>query len=149
LKLNKLRQNDPQDEFKLLYTDVSRYFVWKAGKRKWTKQIKLETDSVLCYCLNRMDQIRIKEGERFCVRILLHQHVSHPVSFEDLKTVEGIVHPTFQQACVARSLLSDDTVWIKTMQEAIRVQHPKMARCIFAQLLAYGSVRSTKILARF
>jgi hypothetical protein len=144
-ELNKLHQNDPHDEFKLFYTDVSRYYVWQARKREWTKRMKLETDSALCYRLNRMDQIGIKEGERFYVIILL-QHVSNPVSFEDLKTVEGIVQPTFQRACVARSLLSNDTVWIQTMQEATRAQHPKMVR---AHISIRQSVRSTKIVARF
>jgi hypothetical protein len=33
-------------------------------------------------------------------------------SFEDLRTVNGQVHPTFKAACLALGLLEDDNQWI-------------------------------------
>ncbi|GFU34419.1 ATP-dependent DNA helicase [Nephila pilipes] len=43
-------------------------------------------------------------------RLLLHE-ICGPTSFKALKTVEGIVHPTFQAAIRALGLLEDDTHW--------------------------------------
>ena len=46
-------------------------------------------------------------GELFYMRSFLLS-VSDPKSFEDLRTVVNIVHPTFKAACNALCLLEDD-----------------------------------------
>ena len=71
---------------------------------------------------------------------MLLQNVPNPTSFEDLRCYNGILYNTFQDACVARGLLSTDDLWYNTMDEAIRIHPPVVARNIFSQILAFGEV---------
>ena len=41
-----------------------------------------------------------------------------PKSYEDIRTVAGILHPTFQSACNAHGLLGNDEEWITALEEA-------------------------------
>jgi len=50
-----------------------------------------------------MYSVHPSAGERFFLRLLLIA-VPGPTSFEDLRTHDGIVHPTFRDACIARGL---------------------------------------------
>ena len=45
--------------------------------------------------------------ELFFLRTLLH-HVPGPKSYEHLRTVDGVVHATNQDACIALGLFGDD-----------------------------------------
>ena len=45
-------------------------------------------------------------GELFCLCSLL-KHIPGATSFKNLHTVNGILHPTYQDACVALELLED------------------------------------------
>lgn len=75
----------------------------------------------------------------FYLRMLLN-HVVAPVSFEDVRTVRGEVHPTFKSAAIARGLLQDDTEWHNCMQEGALVSSPSHLRRLFATLLVFGEL---------
>lgn len=53
--------------------------------------------------------------------MLLHV-IKGPISFPDLKSVNNVVHPTFQSACLA--FLEDDTHWDNVLEEAALSDHP-------------------------
>ena len=38
--------------------------------------------------------------------------------YGDIRTHNGIVYETFKEACAARGLLTDDSEWYKTFEEA-------------------------------
>lgn len=44
--------------------------------------------------------------------------VVDPTCWEDLRTFENVVYPTFLEAAKARGLMSDDIIWRRTIQEA-------------------------------
>ena len=73
-------------------------------------------------------------GKRFYLRLLLC-HVKGPTSFADLRTVEGLCHPTFQAACVALGLLEDDNEWNEALEEASVTQTGHMLRNLFVSIL--------------
>jgi hypothetical protein len=50
------------------------------------------------------------QAERFYLRILL-SHVPGPLGYDDLRTVDNHVCPTFREACYKRGLLKDDREW--------------------------------------
>lgn len=59
------------------------------------------------------------EGERFYLRLLLTQ-VKGANSFVDLCTVDGVLQPSFREACRRRLLLNDVNEWHDCLQEAAR-----------------------------
>ena len=55
--------------------------------------------------------VHANSGGRFYICVLLSA-VKGATSFEDLRTVDGQLLPTFHAACLARGLLKDDSEWI-------------------------------------
>lgn len=75
----------------------------------------------------RMFSVSPKDEERFYLRMLL-QYVRGPQSFQDIRTVDGIVHDTFKAAAVARYLVDGDQEWTKLLEDAARFKMPKQLR---------------------
>lgn len=111
------------DEFAktLLYHEVPAYYTW--SNKKWQRKkrgqdvddyksgIKRDT------ALGRVYTIHPNYSECYYLRLLLH-HVRGPTSFNDLKTVNGEIMPTYRAACQARNLLESDTHWRDTLSDA-------------------------------
>ncbi|XP_062101033.1 uncharacterized protein LOC133806955 [Humulus lupulus] len=76
------------------------------------------------------------EGERYFVRLLLN-HVRGPLSFEDLRTVEGILAPTFHEAATMQGLLQRDSSLEGCLLEASLYEMPSSLRRLFATILVY------------
>ena len=47
------------------------------------------------------------------------------------------MHQTFHDACVARHLVENDHVWIKTMEEAVQVKMPAAVRDLFGSIVIH------------
>ena len=73
-------------------------------------------------------------GERFYLRLLL-TCVRGATSFEDLYTFEGVHHPSFREACIARGLLEDDREWHQCLDEARHMQIGAQLRHLFVTIL--------------
>ena len=56
-------------------------------------------------------------GEKFYLRLLLTS-VRGATSFENLRTVDRVLYPTFKEACLHRGLLEDDDEWRQCLSEA-------------------------------
>jgi len=56
-------------------------------------------------------------GERYYLRMLLNC-VKGATSDEHLRTMDGRVHNTFKDACIAMGLLADDNEWDQALEEA-------------------------------
>jgi len=44
--------------------------------------------------------------------------VKGATSYEDLRTISGVLYPTFKDACQAMGLLGDDSEWREALREA-------------------------------
>lgn len=99
----------------------------------WTLRKKNKTFPLT----GRMYQVSPKDAERFYLRTLL-ANVTGSTSFEDLRTFEGVVHNTFQAACVARGLCESDQLWRDTLQEAVQRCLPEEVRRIFVAILNHA-----------
>ena len=73
-------------------------------------------------------------GERFNLWLLL-TIVKGPTSFEDLRTVDGVIYESFKAACVARGLLEDDEEWIQCLHEAAIIKIGHQLRRLFCIIL--------------
>ena len=67
--------------------------------------------------LGRMVYVSPTSGERFLLRMLLTT-VRGAVSFDDLRMMNGVLHPDFKSACIALGLLDSDKEWHHTLEEA-------------------------------
>ncbi|GBM32468.1 hypothetical protein AVEN_136044-1 [Araneus ventricosus] len=86
-----------------------------------------------------MPVANIQESERYYLRLLLLRKLG-TISFDDLKTVDGIVCNTFQQACKMQGLLEGDQHWCDTLNEAIQTRAPFQLRLLFATICCFGEV---------
>lgn len=108
-----------------LYTDIPEFYVYDRN-RGWTKR-KRGGDNVI----GRMYTVSIAEGERYYLRLLL-LHTPGATSFDDLKTVNGVLCDTFKEAVRRFGLLDDDSVWEATLGEGVSQHMPKALRELFA-----------------
>ncbi|KAL6207830.1 hypothetical protein ACLB2K_018783 [Fragaria x ananassa] len=86
--------------------------------------------------IGRIYTVSPSEGEKFYLRVLLN-HVRGPKSYEDLRTVNDILHPTFKKAAEQRGLLEDDDSIRKCLQEASTIRMPSSLRRLFATILIH------------
>ncbi|XP_025194300.1 uncharacterized protein LOC112593923 [Melanaphis sacchari] len=84
--------------------------------------------------LGRLYTVHPKQRECFYVRLLL-VNVPGPTSFEFLRTVNGPVFNTYQDACRELQLLEDDNHWDLTLADAALTSTPNNIRQLFAIIL--------------
>ena len=75
-------------------------------------------------------------GERFYLRMLL-TIVKGAMSFEDLRTYDGVVHQNFKSTCIARGLLDSDDQWDRSLTEAALWQGGFQLRQLFVCILLH------------
>ncbi|XP_032690659.1 uncharacterized protein LOC116853632 [Odontomachus brunneus] len=66
----------------------------------------------------RMYSVSPTQLELFHLRLLLLT-VKGATSFEDLRTVNGEIYPTFTATCLALGLIEDDEEWMRAMDEVV------------------------------
>ncbi|KAG7951593.1 hypothetical protein I3843_12G015700 [Carya illinoinensis] len=123
--LNRVDENAKR----LLYKEFPEYYVWNQQNKDWTPRKKKTV-------IGRIVTANPFEGERYYLRILLN-HVRGPLSFDDLKTVDGVVAPTFREAATMHGLLQRDSSLEDCLQEASLYQVPSSLRRLFATILVY------------
>jgi hypothetical protein len=84
-------------------------------------------------------------GEQYYLRILLNI-VCGATSFENLRTINGIIYPSFKEACIALGLLQNDEEWDQCLKEAEQMQTGIQLRKLFAILLLFCEVTRPEVL---
>ena len=122
------------DEFArtLLYGEIPEHYTWNTTNRVWKKR-KTSAKS-----LGRVYAVHPIHAECFNLRLLLHT-VRGPTSFEHLRTVNGKVCSTYQEACGLLGLLEDDAQWDKALAECDETCSAAELRNLFAMILAVCS----------
>ena len=116
----------------LTYQEFLQKLVWDRNKKRWAvrKQDR--------FSIGRMHSASPTSGERFYLRTLL-TIVKGSTSFEDLRTIAGVIYPTFRDACIAYGLLEDDGEWVICLRDASEMQTGTSLRQLFASLLLFCS----------
>ena len=109
------------------YQDFPRTWVYNKETRKWSRRKK-------GFAIGRMYFASPNSGECFYLRTLL-TIVKGATSFEDLCTLDGVLLPTFKEACKQRGLLVDDQEWIQCLDEAADMQLGSQLHVLFATIL--------------
>ncbi|KAG6641259.1 hypothetical protein CIPAW_09G061200 [Carya illinoinensis] len=117
----------------LLYKEFPEFYVWSQQYREWTRRKKKKKKKTV---IGRIVTANPFEGERYYLRILPN-HVRGPLSFEDLRTVDSVVVPTFREAATIHGLLQRDSSLQDCLHEASLYQMPSSLRRIFATILLW------------
>ena len=83
--------------------------------------------------------------ECFYLRVMLTA-ARGPTSFEDLKTVNGILYPTFVEACKAAGFVEDDAEWKNCLREASLFCGPATIGRLFAVILTQNNPQNPWLL---
>lgn len=120
------------------YPDIPYHFVYNEKESKWEDRKRKKSNII-----SRMYSVSPKDTEKYYLRIIL-LHKVNGRSFEDLRTVDGIVYDTFQNAAIAMNLVETDEEYRACMQEASETLMPKQIRVLFAYILLYNNVNNPK-----
>ena len=131
-KLNGSEGKEGEEARKLTYQEFPQKFVWDKTKKVWTFRKR-------GFAIGRMCFVPPTAGECFYLRTLLTV-VCGPKSFDDLRTFEGILYPTFKDACNARGLLDDDGEWRLCLVDASQFQTETRLRHLFTSILLFCQV---------
>ena len=75
-------------------------------------------------------------GEKFYLQTLL-MVIKGLTSFEDLRTMDGVLCESFHEACLKQGLLKDDGEWRLCLQDATKIQTGSQLQHLFAILLLF------------
>lgn len=130
------------DEFAktLMYAQMPRYYTWNQSSKQFQRRRQGHPvpDHVGVYstdALGRIYTVHPTNDECFYLRLLL-VNVRGPTSFENIRTVDGVLCATYREACQSLQLLEDHTHWDHTLGDAILSAHPKQVRTLFAIIIA-------------
>lgn len=122
-----------EDAHKLTYSEFPTKYVYQKWKRTWKARKRGMS-------IGRMTHVSPSAGELYYLRLLLTK-VRGPTDFDDIKTYENVVYPTFKDACFARGLLDDDHEYISAIKEAATWASGKSLRKLFVSMLQCGSLK--------
>ena len=84
------------------------------------------------------------QSELFYLRLLLHNKLG-ATSFDDLKTVNGELCASFQEACIKMGLLENDNELDLIMAEAATIRFGDSLRDMFLNILLYSRPSDTRL----
>ncbi|XP_035844552.1 uncharacterized protein LOC110928801 [Helianthus annuus] len=112
---------------KLTYAEYPTLFTWHEKERVW------EPHKGLFQTIGRIYYVSPTMGEKYYLRMLLNV-VRGPRGFKEIRTVDGVEHPTYMSACKALSLLGDDVEWVDAVHQAY---HWQFGDRLHAEILNY------------
>jgi len=120
------------EERELTYAEFPTKFVWKSGTREWVPRKR-------GFAIGRIAHIQPSGDELYFLRVLLNW-VRGPTSYEDIRTVDGVLYPTYEDACYALGLMDDDKEFIEAIKDASDCSSATYARKLFARMLVSKSL---------
>jgi hypothetical protein len=125
--------NQISEEFKdTLYINFPLICKWDKKNRSWIKRSQASNQ------IGRVIWCTPFHRERYYMRMLLHV-VPGCKSYEDLRTVEGELKETYQQACLARGMLENDQEWEDCISQASLSQGANQLRSLFGIILQFNN----------
>ncbi|XP_023916072.1 uncharacterized protein LOC112027653 [Quercus suber] len=116
----------------LTYSEFSTKWVWHRRDKEW----KLRKSG---RCIGRIYYAHPTSGEWFYLRMLLNV-IKGARSFEEMRTINNVVYPTFRSTCYALGLLDDDKEWHEALNHASYWALGKQLRELFVTMLIFCEV---------
>jgi hypothetical protein len=115
----------------LFYSDMPPYYWWSKSDKSWLRRIN-NTIAV-----SRLHFAMPSHGERYYLRLLLTT-VRGPTSFQDLRTVNGVLHRTYRSAADSLGLLLSDTHFDACLTEAAAWKTGRQLRDMLGLILVHS-----------
>ena len=132
LVYNRESAGDDPECLTILYADFPHKYRWVPGTKRWLRR----SNVLAAPTIGRVVSLTPRHGDVFYLRVLLH-HVPGATTFADLRTVDGQVCVSNQEACRRRDLLQDDQEWAAALADAVGTQRPGQIRQLFVVLLLF------------
>uniref|UniRef100_K3XRZ7 ATP-dependent DNA helicase n=1 Tax=Setaria italica TaxID=4555 RepID=K3XRZ7_SETIT len=114
----------------ILYRDFPEHYTWESNGKFW----KPRKNAI--YQVGRLVSAHPAEGERYFLRVLLN-HVAGATSYRDLRTVDGVLLPSFREAAERRGLIEEDNTLDECLTENNLFHMPSSLRRLFATILVF------------
>ncbi|KAK7300142.1 hypothetical protein RJT34_10977 [Clitoria ternatea] len=121
----------------LLYAEFPTMFVWKENLSMWMRRKQ-------GHAIGRISHVPAGIGEQYYLRLLLNVQKGCQ-SFEDIRTIDGKVLPTFKEACYALGLLQDNREFIDAINKASYWASGHYLRKLFSILLLSNNICSPEV----
>ncbi|KAL6516143.1 hypothetical protein OROGR_019448 [Orobanche gracilis] len=121
----------------LTYAEFPYKFVYKKGSQEWVPRKR-------GLSLGRLQYIQPGMREIYYLRILLIVQRGCD-SFESIKTVDGVVYPTFHDACEALGYMEDDREYVDGIIGVSGLGYGHHLRDLFVRLLITNSFSQPKV----
>ncbi|KAL3073431.1 hypothetical protein niasHT_038569 [Heterodera trifolii] len=108
--------NEQNPPIGLSYANCYKKLRYDRAKKQWKQYVVVP---VAKFC--RLKTVSPSNRELLAIRLLLLV-VLDPKGWESLRTVDGKVFPTFVEAAGERRLLTDEDLWMKTIDDAFRTK---------------------------
>ncbi|XP_012841489.1 PREDICTED: uncharacterized protein LOC105961772 [Erythranthe guttata] len=113
------------------YANFPQQFVYHEDSLRWEPRKK-------GFAIGRIRSVPPGKGEDYYLRLLLNIQKGC-TSFEDIRTVNNNIYPTFRDACYVLGLLDDDKEYIDAIKEASTWANGGYIRRLFVVLLISNS----------
>ncbi|XP_017227630.2 uncharacterized protein LOC108192562 isoform X3 [Daucus carota subsp. sativus] len=123
----------------LTFVEFPEKYFWDNTGKIWQRRKKK-----MCV-IGRMVYVHPTAGERFYLRMLLNI-VKGATSFEDVRTVNGVVYNTYKEACFHHGLLECDDEWHTAITDASTHQTGAQLRELFVTLLLFCDISDVRAL---
>jgi hypothetical protein len=121
----------------ILYRDFPEWYTWQKSNKYWKRRsVKKDGTPTSRIQVGRIVSAHLAEGERYYLRVLLN-HVTGATSYDDLKTVNGEILPTFREAAERRGLIEGDNTLDDSLTESTLYEMPSSLRRLFATILVF------------
>ncbi|XP_071713309.1 uncharacterized protein [Rutidosis leptorrhynchoides] len=118
----------------LTYAKIPQHYVWNQDAKMWTTR-KLRTS------IGRIVYSNPASGERYYLHMLLNI-VKGPRYFDEIRIVDGILHPTFKDAYFAYGLVNDAREWTQAITEATLWASGLQLQELFATILLFCKIKN-------
>ena len=121
--------NDFDPQSMPMYVDMPNHYTFR--NKEWhVRQRGLS--------IGRVHNVSPLAGDVFYLRMLLHNaHCRGKTSFDDLKSLGGVVYDTFQAVCRELGLLNDDKEWELVLTQAAGTDMCPQIRALYVIILMF------------